>query len=57
MKHKIKMLSTTLGSDDGIHVLVYREGEVYEIGTSLHAVFMAMKVCKPSRLSKNKKGS
>jgi len=37
---RIKMLETIQGSDDGLVVKTYREGEEYTVGESLHKVLV-----------------
>lgn len=37
---KVKMLATTPGSPDGIRVISYREGEVYELPDNLAKAFV-----------------
>lgn len=44
---KVKILKTTPGSIDGIHVENYKKDEVYELEGSLLDVFFKMKVAEP----------
>jgi len=42
MKHKVKMLQSVLGCDDGvIYPVMYHEGAEHEIGTSLLEAFIS----------------
>jgi len=40
---KIKMISTKPGSENGINVNIYREGEIYNISDKLGDIFLEMK--------------
>jgi len=40
---KIKMLSTKPGSENGIKVNIYREGEIYNVSEKLGNIFLQMK--------------
>ena len=55
---KIKMLKSQSGSNDGIEVRLYEEGQQYDVGEDLGNVFLKMKVCeiiKEEDIEKKKK--
>lgn len=45
---RVIMKKTQRGSEDGIHVQLYVQGQTYELGESLAASFVKGKVAQPA---------
>lgn len=46
MRHRVKMLETAKGCDDGLNVRNYDKGAVYEISDGLLKCFIDLGVCR-----------
>lgn len=55
MNYKVEMLEGAKGSPNGIQVLDYKKGEVYELNESLYKQFVNMGVVKLVEKPKKKK--
>ena len=46
MRHRVKMLATAKGCDDGLTIKNYEKGSVYEISDGLLKCFIDLGVCR-----------